>query len=377
MGKIESIPKKLGRTLIPLMFAVGFSGFGMASGALPLFGLVSQWYQARSYVPLPAFVQSTALKITTGETRNESVKASFAYRYENRDYVSYKVSSSSLSDNFDPYHRIVHARLLQAKESGQNVTIWVDPAHPANALYDRTFRWKPALFMLPFAVLFPAVGLGAWWGIWFVWWGKCDAGREYGPGELRAPSLADRCGPLAITLLAFFYNMLSWPMAMLSVLQTPPNGSLTNYLVLLFPFMGLGLVYWAAVTWRASWRLGKPMLELLQVPADRQYTLAGRIHFSPALGIRLDPALQMHPVRIVVKLQQTISNGDEVTTSTLWEKCVLDAALARGVIGINFHVKLPSSVPSPSTSQSPQREWLRELQALGSKISFELPCGLD
>ena len=69
--------------------------------------------------------------------------------------------------------------------------------------------------MLPFAVLFPAVGLGAWWGIWFVWWGKCDAGREYGPGELRAPSLADRCGPLAITLLAFFYNMLSWPMAML------------------------------------------------------------------------------------------------------------------------------------------------------------------
>jgi hypothetical protein len=119
MKKNESAPSKFGPTLFLLMFAVSFTGFGIGFALLPLSGQVNQWYQARSYVPVPAFVESTALKITTDETRSESVTARFAYRYENRDYVSGKVSSSSLSDNFDPYHGIVHARLLQAKEAGQ------------------------------------------------------------------------------------------------------------------------------------------------------------------------------------------------------------------------------------------------------------------
>ena len=373
MEQIESVSKKSGGTAVLLAFAVIFCWFGLAHGAPALFGMVERWHQARSYVAMPASVLSVRLKINTGESPTESVQASFAYRYGDRDYVSDKVSSNILSDDFDSYHRTIHARLLEAKEARQPVTIWVDPAHPANALYDRSFRWAQAVFMLPFAVLFPAVGFGAWWGIWSVWWGKRDAGRHFKPGELKHPSFADRTAPFAVTFAAFFWNMICWPKAILLALQVPPARGFASYLIILFLLIGLGLAYGAAVMWRERWRIGKPMLELLQVPDGHHSTLGGRIHFSPALGTRLNPALQIHPVRITVKLQETTGTGDDATVSTLWENCALDTTLAHGAAGVNFNLELPCEMPSPSTLKSARRKWILELRALGTETDFDLP----
>lgn len=330
MGKKDPLPGKLGATLGLLVFAIAFSWFGLANGTPALVKLVGQWFQARSYVPVPAYVQSTELKRFKGEATTQRVQASFAYRYKSLPYVSNKVSASALADNFDSYHRTTHARLRQAKEAGEPVTIWVDPAHPQHALYERAFRWKPALFLLPFAVLFPAIGLGAWWGIWWVWFGKRDAGHTLKPGQLRGQSSPARLAPLAVTLVALFWNLVSWPVATLFVAQAGEVLSYWMYLVLLFPLIGLGLVYVAVIMWRARWRVGMPMLELMQAPAGGQFPLHGRVHFVPGLGVRLNAAQLMHQVRIVVKMRQTVGSGDDTTESTLWENCVLDTSLARG-----------------------------------------------
>jgi hypothetical protein len=373
MEKEESILGRLIGTVFLLLFAVGFSWFGVATSVPKLAELVGRWYHARSYVAVPASVQSAKLKIIRGETDTESVQASFAYRYRDRDYVSRKVSASALSDNFDSYHRTVYERLRQAQTAGEQVTIWVDPAHPEDALYDRAFRWLPALFLLPFAVLFPAGGLGAWLAIWFLWWGKRDVDRVLGPRELREQSRPGNLAPLAMTLCAFFWNMLSWPMAMLPLVQAQAGRSYWDYLMLLFPLVGLGLVWSAVSMWRTRWRIGKPMLELLQVPAGDQYPLRGRIHFAPAFGARLNTAQLMHRVRIIVKLQQTVGNGEDAIESTLWEKCVLETSLARGATGVDFSVELPPKLPSPGTSQSTRVQWMLELQTLGAEIWFDLP----
>lgn len=369
----EPISDRLGRTLFLLIFAISFSWFGMSNCVPAMAEMVGQWYQARSYVAVPAFVRSTELKINSGETDTESVQASFAYRYQNRDYVSHQVSSSTLSDNFDSYHRTVHKRLRLAQAAGEQLTIWVDPAHPEQALYDRAFRWTPALFMLPFAVLFPAIGLGAWWWIWFEWWGKRDAGRTPGSRELRPQSRPGRLAPLTMTLFAFFWNMVSWPGAMLFFAQARDGRSYWGYLALLFPLVGLGMVWLASSMWRTRWRIGKPMLELLQAPAGDRYPLRGRIHFAPALGARMNAAQLTHPVRIVVKLLQTVGSGDDATESTLWERCVLETSLARGATAVDFNVEPPAEAPPPSTSRSVRLEWMLELQTLGTEVSFDLP----
>ena len=373
MEKNNSISARIGGTLFLLVFAIGFSWFGMANGVPPLAKQVGRWYQARSYVAVPASVQSSELKTQAGEANTESVQASFAYRYRDIDYVSHRVSSSTSSDNFDSYHRTVQERLRQAQSAGEQVTIWVDPAHPEHALYDRAFRWKPALFMLPFAVLFPAIGLGAWWAIWFVWWGKLDAGRASGPNALRAQSRPGRFVPLVMTLFAFFWNMASWPIATLFVGQALEGGSYWTYLVLLFPLVGLGMVWVACGMWRTRWRIGKPMFELLPAAFGDQDALRGRIHFAPGLGIRLDTSQLMHPVRISVKFQQIVSSGDDSTESTLWEQCVLETALARGSLAVDFSVALPDKVPPHDTSPSTQVAWRLELQTLGAEIGFDLP----
>lgn len=373
MGKKETLSGKLGGTVVLLLFAVGFSWFGFANGTPALVTLIGQWIQARSYVPVPALVQSTELKSFDGEIDTHRVQASFSYRYRDLVYVSSKVSASVLADNFDSYHRTTHARLRQAKEAGEPVTIWVDPAHPQYALYDRAFPWKPALFLLPFAVLFPGIGLAAWWGIWWVWCGKRHAGHTLKPGQLRGQSSPARLAPLAVTSVALFWNLLSWPVATLFVAQAGEGLSYWTYLVLLFPLIGLGLVYVAVIMWRARWRVGMPMLELMQAPAGGQFPLLGRVHFVPALGVRLNAAQLMHQIRIVVKLRQTVGSGDDTTESTLWETCVLDTPLARGTQSVDFSIVRPAQLPSPSTSPSTQLDWLLQLHLLGEKICFDLP----
>ena len=229
------------------------------------------------------------------------------------------------------------------------------------------------MFLLPFAVLFPAIGLGAWWGIWWVWFGKRDAGHTLKPGHLRAQSSPARLAPLAVTLVALFWNLVSWPVATLFVAQAGEGLSYWIYLVLLFPLIGLGLVYVAGSMWRARWRVGMPMLELMQAPAGGQFPLLGRVHFVPALGVRLNAAQLMHQVRIVVKMRQTVGSGDDTTESTLWENCVLDTSLARGAQSVDVSIVRPVQLQSPSTSPSTRVDWLLELHLLGEEICFDLP----
>jgi hypothetical protein len=65
------------------------------------------------------------------------------------------------ADNIGDWHQRWHARLSDARANEQPVAAWVDPRRPSQAVLERRVRWGLALFRVPFAVLFTAVGVGA------------------------------------------------------------------------------------------------------------------------------------------------------------------------------------------------------------------------
>ena len=375
MENKTSIGAKLAGTLFLLVFAIGFSWFGFAMAVPALSDMVGKWYQARAYVAVPATVRSTGLTVSRGDTNTEKVEASFAYRYQDRDYTSDRVGTSALSDNFDSVHRTVHERLRQAQASGTQVTLWVDPAEPGRALYDRSLRWKPLLFMVPFATLFPAVGIGAWLLIGYVWLGRHGRGGARGAGVREHQSSPGRYAALAMTCVSLFWNLLSWPISLLLLVDWHSGDSLLGLLVLLFPAAGLAMVWMTLTLWRTRWRTGTPMFELMQAPDLRgRFPLRGRLHFTPGFALRTAPAQAAHPLRLMVKLVQSVESGEDTVVTTLWERCVLDAVLARGAASVDFSATLPAEWLGAEPRASAQLEWKLEMAAMGARIEFDLPA---
>jgi hypothetical protein len=189
MTKSSSLTGKFLATLFALVFALGFTVGGIVAGVLPMYQQLSGWWKASSYVPVTATVLSAELKTYSGKTPTYQVLAQFGYEYQGRNYVSSRINlAGGRSDNVGSYQKDMFQRLLAARNSAAPVSVWVNPQQPEQAVYDRSLRWLMIVFLLPFAVLFPAVGLGAWWGIWRMWTHRePQFPNEFAPGNGHAP----------------------------------------------------------------------------------------------------------------------------------------------------------------------------------------------
>ena len=165
------------------------------------------------------------------------------------------------SDNIDDWHHEVNARLEDARAAGKPVTVWVNPDNPAESVFDREIC-AGASSSSSCRSRSPSA---AWaWARSSRWSSSCRgraAGGGAGAGRRdealggRAEAGAQAQGnatPRFLWVFAFFWNAMSWPIAFLAVPDIVENGEWAGLLVLLFPLVGLGLL-WAAVsaTWNA------------------------------------------------------------------------------------------------------------------------------
>ena len=132
MAQPTSIAGKVVVTLCLLLFGMVMGAVGIFGGLAQLHEQARNWTAARSYVPVPAQVESAYL---------DSQRSDF-------------------SDNIGDFQHRVHGELRGALERGESVTLWVDPRAPASAVYDKTIRPGMVAIQLAFGILFPSVGLG-------------------------------------------------------------------------------------------------------------------------------------------------------------------------------------------------------------------------
>ncbi len=251
---------KLGSALACLLFAIPFGGVGVfATWAIG--STVSDAWRAREWVRVRATVQDANLAVSSGSEGGSTYQASGSYRYAfgGRQYTGNRLGISTLggSDNIDDWHHEVSGRLADARAAGKPVTVWVNPDNPAESVLDRELRWGQVLFLVPFSLAFGGVGVGALVALVFVLKGKGEGGageavnRAIGARDGDTQTV-DNASPRFLWVFAFFWNAMSWPIAFLAVPDIVESGEWLGLLVLLFPLVGLGLL-WAAVsaTWNA------------------------------------------------------------------------------------------------------------------------------
>lgn len=364
MAKPNSIATNIAVSLFALLFAVAFTAGGILGGIYPLYGQATNWWAARSYVPVQATVETAQLEHHPGRKGGgtDLAKATFNYQFEGRSYHGGRASFSAAADNVGDYQEALYEHLQAARSACRPVTLWVDPRHPESAVFDRGTRWQMSLLHLPFAVLFTAVGLGAWVvaiGVWCIGRGKSMAASLAAGTHPKVR--AKGSGALWMTLFALFWNVMAWPIGLLALDDFLTGRNALAVLAMIFPAVGIGCAYLAWHWWRSQRPAGRPVAEITGIGP-----LRGRIHFHPPLGGRDPQQPALHAVKLDAALVQQTGGQKKGRTVTLWRQQLMHGSLPGGLTHLDFQVETP---PEQEDSH------LQLLLAIaGVDVVFDLPA---
>jgi hypothetical protein len=366
---------KIGGTLFALVFLLSFGGIGLGAG----WGIVSMFrdsLRAGDWVLVQAKVDDAALKASRGSKGGSTYSADGAYRYTvgGRQYVSTKLGFDFLggSDNIGDWQQSMAEFLEQAKKSGKTIPVYVNPDNPAEAVVDRDVRWAMVLFMGIFAVVFGGVGVGALVAIGFIWFKKDQGSKRGRQGRQAAPVASASSGIWVLWVFAFFWNAISFPAAILIIPDVLETGQWAGLLILIFPFVGL-FVLWGAIS--ATWNLlrrGKPAITL-EPPQPR----AGARFSGVARYSRGVKPGDVFTVRLACLFAQ---RHDDPSPVPRWSKDLLVRAVAdpAGGARLPFQFDPPARVKGvPPNSVRATWKLVVEPKAGGFGASEEFPVALQ
>ena len=349
--------EKIGAAFFCLLFAVAFGGVGVfATWAIA--ATIHDGLAAREWVRVKASVESF-----------EGTSVRYRYAFQGRDYVGTRIGASPLggTDNIDDWTENMHAFLASAKGEGRPITVLVNPEQPAQAMIDGDIRWNFLVFLLPFSLAFGGVGVGALYALYRMLRGKT-------PDRVsRGVSSDALSGVLGLWAFAFFWNAISFPIALLFVPRMIDEGEWVGLLVMLFPLIGL-FVAWAAVKSTFAYlRRGAATLHLREDKPRIGSHVEGTVDFARGVN----PGDAFH-VSLLCRRSKEL--GDETNTSTRWTKRIDARATTApgGGARVAFRFEIPAHLPATTTEPGNAREtfqWRVEVDAADKPLP--MPYGFD
>ncbi len=209
---------------------------------------------AREWVLVRADVLTANLVQSKGRSSTQRAVATYRYTFEGKDYTGTRLSIATMggADNIGDWQEEIADFLQSARNEKRQVNVFVNPALPSQAVVDRAIRWNLMLFLVPFALGFGGVGAGALAAAWFV----ATRPEEGSPRALARAEAKRRkaqqpgSGVGILWVFALLWSALAFPIAGLAMPQIIRQGNWVGYFVLLFPLVGL-LLLWAAAS--ATW----------------------------------------------------------------------------------------------------------------------------
>ena len=308
--------------IIPgLLFGLMFGGGGffiLAETALPTW---QNWSEMKGWK------SGYAELLSVSGSKNET-KANYRYDYNGTIYLSDRVYVAEFNDNIGSYHADLLQRLRPYQRNGQALPIWINPRTPQQAVIDRDMRWGLFVLMTVFCSIFILIGLAVIYGSLRLLgkpapsnkpslkklrneWEKkrkdpnfthsfleyCQYRSEEMQSEGQAletkntdwqarkgwesPRIASDAikGARFFWIFALFWNAVSSPL----IFVIPDELQKQNYLALvglLFPLVGLFLLYKAIAATLEYRHFGKVLFEMDPYPGAIGGNLGGRVQVS-------------------------------------------------------------------------------------------------
>jgi hypothetical protein len=312
-----NMKSKMGSFIFAALFAIGFGVGGYWGGVRPLVSMLYTASKVQSFVAVEA--QLLDVQLEFGSEGTKGVRAEYRYSFNQKVYESSRVGlHNGGSDNIGNWHDQWFQRLKQAKENKKSVTVWLDPNEPQTALIDKQIRWPFLWFLIPFAVLFPAVALGALWMMYKIVTSPADSSLPERPDNqiikdgVTYLSDKSKSQTLGIWIFALVWNILVWPFAVM--IWSTDNGVGVKWFVLIFLLVGLGLLFAAVKTTLTTLRVKGTLLSTS--PADIYLGES----FSTTVKLPLKVMLSKPRFEIRLCENRIRENDSSPTPRTVWSQ---------------------------------------------------------
>jgi hypothetical protein len=312
------------------LFALPFAACGTFMG-YSILSQVWSWHELRTWQEAPAVIQTVELHRPRSSNSNSKptyrVSASYTYGVAGHDYTGRRVSLSGVGDNLGSYQKKRFAELKLIHSSGEAFRCYYNPNAPEQAILFRDLRPEMIVFKLVFVILFGGVGYGLLVGAFLAQRSstvEAQVKRDYPQepwrwnknwreGNIRSSTLAAMIGAC---IAAVAVNLLAWPSVFLLLPDALRNRQYPALIALVFPALGLGLLYWAG---RCLWqwrKFGVSSFEMARLPGLIGGDMAGVVHTQ--VGIRPEDGFHLC---LKCLSRDTRGTGKNRTTSetTLWE----------------------------------------------------------
>ena len=353
---------KLGMAAILLVSAAAFGG----TGVFATYEIVTMLYdgvRARDWTA----VQAAAVS-----------EKSYRYRFDGRDYESDRWGLERLggSDNIDSWQRDMRELVATAFKKHRPITVYVNPAEPSQAVIDRNIRWKQLLLFVPFAICFGGVGVGALWMMFAIF---RDSPKEEekektqpAPRPARRVTSNLRGAAIGRWLFAIFWNGLSMPVAFAFVPDAVQKGDWLALLILIFPVVGVFLLWSAISSTISALRHGAATLDVFTAEPRPGVPLQGSIQF--ARGVTAG-----EPFRVQLECINVRRTSNSIENTKFWSKeCAVQAAPGASGTRVDFRFDVPANVPHTFTDErtNVSHKWRIEAQPasqhMGAAYGFDV-----
>ena len=343
--------------LVALVFALSFGGVGAFTSWVVGKTLWSAW-EASHWTRVPAEV-----------LRYDNGNVQYRYEFNDRTFLGNRIGYAAIEN--DDGHAEAGNRIQRALDQKMPLEVLVDPDEPSRSVVDAPIPWTMVIGFLPFALGFGTVGLGAL-GVMI---------SMLLPGRPSEEDAADGItsdagsGFIGLAFFAFLWNVIAFPIGAIMVMEAVRTREWAMLFVLLFPLIGVFLI-WGVINSAITWiRRGGAKLHPQQMPPRLGSVFSGHIAFPR--GVTAGDSFK-------ARLACTSSGSKSSGTVTHWKA---ESPVRVADVGGNRRLTLRFDTPAriEGFERDDETQWQLELfpegrqQAAAFTFHFKMqpPAGIE
>ena len=366
--------------IIALVFILPFFGTGAFTAYLSL-KHVAKSVEIASWPEVEAKINyANTRKITEDDSTSHKINAGYSYNYEGKRYTGGKVGIEDKTP-FKITLRKRAEKLSEYAKTNKPHPCFVNPGDPNESYLIPGVIWDYILFLSIFTITFGGVGTA---GLWFlIFGGKTQKHEELlqerhpdepwmWKQEWIDKKIRGNVKAAFFTFWAFaiLWNAISLP-GLFVFFEELQSGNKLIYLILIFPLVGLWLLYLALRQTLRWQRYGKSVFNLETLPGVIGGELKGTVLTKRPIPSGAD-------MKVSLACHQVVNTGDGSSKNLLWQEIL---EIPQNSMYNSARSGVPISITIPYECQPTSKErrisWSLRLQAkvpgVDYSTNFEVP----